>query len=148
MIIFFTTAILFNSLILPFAIILTIPISFIGVFSIFYLTHTNFGQGGFASFVLLSGITVNAAIYLINEFNGREQHTLRAYVKSFNAKILPITLTVLSTVLGFIPFMIALDGKEGFWFPLAIGTIGGLAMSLVALTVFVPIFILRHRRSP
>lgn len=145
-IIFFTTAILFNSLILPFAIILTIPVSFIGVFAIFYLTHTNFDQGGFASFVLLSGITVNAAIYLINEFNGHRQHTLRAYVKSFNAKILPITLTVLSTVLGFIPFMIAIDGKEGFWFPLAIGTIGGLAMSLVALTVFVPIFILRNRR--
>ena len=145
-IIFFTTAILFNSLILPFAIILTIPISFIGVFTIFYLTHTNFDQGGFASFVLLCGITVNAAIYLINEFNRHKQNTLKDYVKTFNAKIFPITLTVLSTVLGFIPFMIAIDGKEGFWFSLAIGTIGGLVMSLIALIVFVPIFIFWNRR--
>ncbi len=145
-IIFFTTAILFNSLILPFAIILTIPISFIGVFTIFYLTHTNFNQGGFASLVLLCGITVNAAIYLINEFNRRKQNTLKDYVKSFNAKIFPILLTVLSTVLGFIPFMISIDGKDGFWFSLAIGTIGGLAMSLIALIVFVPIFILWNSR--
>ena len=57
-IIFFTTAILFNSLKQPLAIIFVIPISYIGVFLTFYLFGLNFDQGGFASFVLLCGITV------------------------------------------------------------------------------------------
>ena len=34
---------------------------------------------------------------------------LRAYVKAWNAKVVPIFLTVVSTILGFIPFMIGED---------------------------------------
>ena len=44
--------------------------------------------------------------------------------------MIPIFLTVVSTILGFIPFMIGAE-KEGFWFPLAVGTIGGLVMSVI-----------------
>lgn len=150
-IIFFTTSILFNSLIQPLAIIFTIPISFIGVFLIFYFTGINFDQGGFASFILLCGITVNASIYLLNEYNTlRTAHPhrskIRLYITAWNTKILPIFLTVVSTILGFIPFMIG-RGKESFWFPLAIGTIGGLIMSLIAIFIFLPIFTLRLPRS-
>lgn len=125
-IIFFTTSILFNSLKQPLAIIFIIPVSYIGVFLTFYWFKLNFDQGGFASFVLLCGITVNASIYILNEYNAiRRRHprmsALRAYTKAWNAKILPIFLTVVSTILGFIPFMVGTD-KEAFWFPLAAGT--------------------------
>ena len=68
-IIFFTTSILFNSLRQPLAVIFVIPISYIGVFLTFYWFKLNFDQGGFASFVLLCGITVNASIYILNEYN-------------------------------------------------------------------------------
>ena len=134
-IIFWITAILFDSLLQPLIIILTIPVSFIGVFLAFYLTQMNFDQGGFASFVLLTGITVNAAIYLINE-----QRRTGNYIRAFNAKIIPILLTVVSTILGFIPFMVGPDAPEPFWFPLALGTIGGLALSLPAILLLIPIF--------
>lgn len=145
-IIFFTTSILFNSLRQPFAIILIIPVSFIGVFSVFYLLRLNFDQGGFASFILLAGITVNAAIYLLNEYqslrrkcpNGEATH---AYIRAFRIKIVPILLTVLSTILGFIPFIVG-ETRESFWYPLAIGTMGGLVMSLIALLIFFPILVL------
>ena len=149
-IIFFTTSILFNSLKQPLAIIFVIPISYIGVFLTFYLFSLNFDQGGFASFVLLCGITVNASIYILNEYNTvrrryRALSPVRAYVKAWNAKIIPIFLTVVSTILGFIPFMVG-TGKEGFWFPLAAGTIGGLIMSVLGIFVFLPIFTLGRKR--
>ena len=148
-IIFFTTSILFNSMKQPLAIIFVIPISYIGVFLTFYLFGLNFDQGGFASFVLLCGITVNASIYIMNEFNAIRRRfpklvPVRAYVKAWNAKIVPIFLTVVSTILGFIPFMVG-TGKEGFWFPLAAGTIGGLMMSILGIFVFLPIFTLKKR---
>lgn len=149
-IIFFTTAILFNSLKQPLAIIFVIPISYIGVFLTFYLFGLNFDQGGFASFVLLCGITVNSSIYILNEYNAiRKRYPLllpvRAFTKAWNSKILPIFLTVVSTILGFIPFMVG-DGKEAFWFPLAAGTIGGLVMSILGIFLFLPIFSLKKQK--
>ena len=149
-IIFFTTSILFNSLKQPLAIIFVIPISYIGVFLTFYLFGLNFDQGGFASFVLLCGITVNASIYILNEYNAiRKRYPLllpvRAFTKAWNSKILPIFLTVVSTILGFIPFMVG-DGKEAFWFPLAAGTIGGLVMSILGIFLFLPIFSLKKQK--
>jgi multidrug efflux pump subunit AcrB len=150
-IIFFTTSILFNSLRQPLAIIFVIPVSYIGVFLTFYVFRLNFDQGGFASFVLLCGITINASIYILNEYNkirGRKPliSPYRAYLKAWNTKIMPIFLTVVSTVLGFIPFMLGPE-KEAFWFPLAAGTIGGLLMSLAGIFFYLPIFVLRKKEK-
>lgn len=151
-IIFFVAAILFNSLRQPLAIIFVIPVSFIGVFLTFYLFDLKFDQGGFAAFILLCGITVNAAIYIVNEYNTlRRLHpstsTYNLYMKAFRTKITAVLLTVLSTVLGFIPFLIG-ETKEGFWFPLAAGTMGGLIMSLAAVFFLLPLFVLpAPRRS-
>lgn len=141
-IIFFISAILFNSLIQPLAIIFVIPVSYIGVFLTFYLFGLNFDQGGFASFVLLCGITVNASIYILNEYNAIRKSfpgllPLRAYTKAWNTKVIPIFLTVMSTILGFLPFMIG--EKTPFWFPLAAGTIGGLVMSVIGIFIYLPV---------
>ena len=150
LIIFFISSILFNSLRQPLAIIFVIPVSFIGVFLTFYLFNLRFDQGGFAAFILLCGITVNAAIYIINEYNSLRASypyidSRRLYFKAFRAKITAVFLTVLSTVLGFIPFLIG-DTREGFWFPLAAGTMGGLIMSLTAIFFLLPILILPRKK--
>jgi multidrug efflux pump subunit AcrB len=144
-IIFFITAILFESLLKPLAVISLIPISFIGVFLTFYFFDFNFDQGGFASFILLSGLVVNAAIYIINDFNNLisrkdKAYTIRTYLKAFNQKIVAITLTILSTVLGLIPFIWG-GQKEVFWFAFAVGAMGGLIFSLVAIVVYLPLFL-------
>jgi len=145
-VIFVVTSILFNSLRRPFAILFLIPISYIGLFLTFWLFELNFDQGGFAAFILLCGITVNAGIYLLDEYADIRKarpalSPVRAYLKAWNVKIVPILLTILSTILGFIPFMVG-TGKEAFWFPLAAGTVGGLIMSLVGLCLFLPLFCL------
>ena len=49
----------------------------------------------------------------------------------------PIILTVLSTCLGLVPFLIG-GQHEVFWFALAIGTIGGLTMSILLMLVVLP----------
>jgi multidrug efflux pump subunit AcrB len=144
-IIYFITAILFESLLKPLAVISLIPISFIGVFLTFYLFGFNFDQGGFASFILLSGLVVNAAIYIINDFNnlvGRQGKaiTVKTYLKAFNQKIIAIVLTILSTVLGLIPFVWG-GQAEVFWFAFAAGAMGGLIFSMVAIMLYLPLFL-------
>lgn len=150
-IIFFISAILFNSLRQPLAIIFVIPVSFIGVFLTFYVFNLKFDQGGFAAFVLLCGITVNAAIYIVNEYNSfrkknPEMSAIECYLEAFNFKIVAVLLTVLSTVLGFIPFLIG-DTQLSFWFPLAAGTMGGLLFSLLAIFFLLPTLILKKRTN-
>lgn len=142
-IIYFTTSILFNSFKQPLSILFVIPISFIGIFLTFYLFDLNFDHGGFASFILLSGITINANIYILDEYNNiRSKYKIRpdrAYIKAWNAKIRAVFLTIISTILGFTPFLIG-EHKEAFWFPLAAGTIGGLLVSIIATFLFLPFF--------
>jgi multidrug efflux pump subunit AcrB len=142
---YFITAILFESLVKPLVVIVLIPISFIGVFLTFYLFGFNFDQGGFASFILLSGLVVNTAIYIINDFNNltnriNKPPTIRTYLKAFNQKIVAITLTILSPALGLIPFVLGRQ-KEVFWFAFAVGDMGGLMFSMLAIIMFLPLFL-------
>lgn len=143
-IIYFICSILLESLLQPLAIIAMIPISFIGVFLTFSLFELNFDQGGYAAFVLLCGVSVNAALYIVNQWNNmqKERNTkaLRAYVKAYQHKIIPILLTIVSTILGLIPFLLA-GQNEVFWFSLAAGTIGGLIFSLVGIVLYLPLFL-------
>ena len=141
--IFFICAIHFNSLRLPLAIIFMIPISFVGLFLAFGIGDFTFDKGGFAAFIMLCGITVNAGIYLVSEYLHQPGSSpVRSYVRAFNHKIVPISLTVLSTILGLIPFLF--DGPRGvFWFAFAVGTIAGMVFSILALVFFLPVFALK-----
>lgn len=143
-IIFFICSVLFESLLQPFAVILIIPVSYIGIFLTFYVFRLNFDQGGFAALLMLSGLTVNAALYILNDYNNLKKthpsdNGFILYLKAFNNKIIPILLTVVSTVLGFVPFLIG--ERQPFWFPLAAGTIGGLVFSLIGLIIYLPLFL-------
>lgn len=141
-IVYFICAILLESLIQPLMIIAMIPLSFIGIFLTFYLFEFKFDQGGYASFLLVSGLVVNSALYIINDLNNYDLKKyniarINKYIKAFSFKIIPVLLTIMSTVLGLVPF-IFWGNKEAFWFALAVGTIGGLLFSIPAIIVFLP----------
>jgi len=141
LIIYFVCSILFESLTLPFAIILTIPTSFIGVFLTFSLFDIPFDQGGLASFIMLSGIVVNSSIYILNHYKNIKRKSvsnLSSYMKAFSQKITPITLTIVSTILGLLPFVI-FEGNDFFWTSFAYGNIGGLIFSFVVILFFLPL---------
>ena len=144
-IIYFVCSILFESLLLPLAIIGLIPVSFIGCFLIFAITGSPFDQGGFAALIMLAGLVVNAGIYIVQEWRLQTEGR-RSFVRAFNHKIIPTLLTVLSTALGLIPFL--LDGPdEVFWYAFALGTIGGLTFSLLALIFFLPAWMPGRREN-
>lgn len=137
-------AILFESLLRPFSILLAlIPMTLIAVFLTFHFTGIPFGTGGLAAIVLLCGLVVNAAIYILHQYDlvRAVSHIspVKAYVRAYNHKIVPVMLTVLSTMLGLIPFL--WDGDENrFWYTFAITTMTGLSASVVALVFVLPWF--------
>lgn len=139
--IFFICTVLFENFKQPIYIIVIIPISFIGLFLIFSLFDFYFDQGGYAAFVMLGGLAVNAGIFIINDLNNRSQGLYnRNVLKSVGGKAIPILLTIMSTCFGLIPFLI--EGQnEIFWFSLAIGTIGGLIFSMVGVFWVLPVML-------
>jgi multidrug efflux pump subunit AcrB len=141
LIIYFICSILLESFKQPLAIISLIPFAYVGVFLTFYLLDINFDQGGFAAFILLSGLVVNAGLYIINDFNNfKRKHisSIRLYIKAYNHKIIPILLTIISTMLGLLPFIWG-GQKDVFWFAFAAGAIGGLVFSLLAIVFYLPV---------
>lgn len=147
-IIYFICAILFESLWLPLAIVMLIPLSFVGAFIAWDAVEVRFSPGSFAALVMLCGLTVNAGIYIIAEYQNQKSAAMsvlsrnnsRLYVRAYNHKIKAVFLTLLSTVLGLVPFFI--DGSdEEFWFSFATGVAGGLALSVVALVFVMPAFV-------
>ena len=155
-VIYVMLAMTFESFRYPLPVIFMIPISFIGLFLVFGLTDFAFDQGGFAAFVMLSGIVVNAGIYLVTTYQALRQaqgdaqgsaqgpEAIRLYIKAFSSKISPISLTIVSTILGLLPFLS--DGpEEVFWFDFAIGTIAGMAFSVIAIILFLPVFCVKMK---
>ena len=143
LVIFMICASMFESFKVPLMIVLLIPVSFMGLFLAYPIFGVSFGQGGFAAMIMLCGITVNAGIYLTSEYRtiaaatGRQG--LKTYIKAYNRKIVPTMLTILSTVLGLIPFLF--DGKQNqFWFSFAVGVMSGMLFSVVAIVLIMPVF--------
>ncbi|MBO4723945.1 MAG: efflux RND transporter permease subunit [Bacteroidaceae bacterium] len=143
LVIFMICATMFESLKVPLMIVLLIPISFMGLFVSYPIFGVQFGQGGFAAMIMLCGITVNAGIYLTSEYRtivgAKGVHGLKTYLKAYNRKIVPTMLTVLSTVLGLVPFLI--EGKQDmFWFSFAVGVMSGMLFSVIAIVFIMPVF--------
>ena len=82
---------------------------------------------------------------IINDFNNyqkmfKRRSIARLYLKAFNYKIRPILLTLLSSSLALVPFI--WEGqKEAFWFAFAVGSIGGLLFSIIAILIYLPLFL-------
>lgn len=147
---FFLGAILTNSVSRPLAIVAMVPFSFIGVFTVFGITDWPFDQGGYAGLVLLSGLVVSATLYMVTAQDSCMSKTKRSglhcYLKAFQQNISPVLCSVLSTVLGLLPFL--LGGKdEVFWFPFTVTVIAGLTFAFIGLLFVFPIFLTEGRRK-
>lgn len=149
-IIYFICAILLESLRQAMIVMLIAPLSFIGCFLGFYFFGLKFNEGGLAAFILMCGLAVNAVLYILNDYNNKVKagrpRGLPTYLRAWNAKIIPIILTIVSTVLGFIPFLIGEEVSE-FWTSLAIGTMSGLVFSLGILMMYLPLFFIKRKRK-
>ncbi|WP_246254416.1 efflux RND transporter permease subunit [Pedobacter foliorum] len=145
LIMFSTTAILFNSVSQALSLVVFVPISYIGVFLTFYLFHLDFNGGGMVSLFIVTVVAVNSCIYIIDEINRQSSNAtgvpiLETYFNVWNSKIVPILLTFLSTILGFVPYLLFGD-YGGFWFVLAVGIMGGLITAIFAIVLFLPLFL-------
>ncbi len=142
--IYIVMAALFESLLLPAAIISSIIYSIVGVFWFFLITGTSMSVMGMIGILILMGVVVNNGIVLIDQIN--QQSPKIEQLESVIADICvtrlrPVLMTVATTVLGMVPLalgstQIAGDGPS--YSPLAIAIIGGLVFSTITSLYLVP----------
>lgn len=135
--IYLVMAALFESTLLPTAIITGIAFSFVGVYWFFWITGTPFTLMAMIGLLILMGIVVNNGIVMIDYINRlRASGVPRdiAVVQGARDRLRPILMTAATTVLGMVPLAIsssAIAGNGPAYYPMARAIIGGLAFSTV-----------------
>jgi HAE1 family hydrophobic/amphiphilic exporter-1 len=143
--IFLVMAALFESLLLPFSIILgSIAFSVLGVFLFFAATGTTFSFMAMIGIMILIGVVVNNGIVLIDHINNLRQSGIprnQAIVEGGRDRLRPILMTVATTIVGLAPLAISttqVGGDGPPYFPMARAIIGGLAFSTIVSLMVVP----------
>ena len=143
--IFLVMAALFESLVLPFSIILgSIVFSIFGVFLFFAATGTTFSFMAMIGIMILIGVVVNNGIVLVDHINNLRQDGVprdEAIVIAGRDRLRPILMTVATTIVGLTPLALGttqVGGDGPPYYPMARAIIGGLAFSTVVSLLVVP----------
>ncbi|MGI5859065.1 MAG: efflux RND transporter permease subunit, partial [Tepidanaerobacteraceae bacterium] len=132
----------FESLKQPFIIIFTVPLSLIGVVFALLLTGRHINMTSLIGVIILAGIVVNNAIVLIDFINQlREKGIPRneAIIKAGPARLRPILMTTLTTVLGLIPLSLGIGEGGELGAPMGTAVIGGLGLATLLTLVVIPV---------
>lgn len=139
----------FESLVDPFIIMFTVPLSIIGVFIFLAITGTSFSVMALVGIVMLVGIAVNNGIVLVDYINQQRQKGMELYEAvefGCKARMRPVLMTAMTTILGMVPLAVEIGEGAETWSPLARAVIGGLmATTLLTLIVIPIIYILVER---
>lgn len=143
--IFLVMAALFESLLLPFSIILgSIVFSIFGVFLFFAVSGTTFSFMATIGIMILIGVVVNNGIVLVDHINNLRMSGVprdKAIVIAGRDRLRPILMTVATTIVGLAPLAMGttqVGGDGPPYYPMARAIIGGLAFSTVVSLLVVP----------
>ena len=141
MLMYFVLVVQFGSFLEPFSILLSLPLSLIGVMLALYFTKVPLDIMSMIGVVLLVGIVAKNAILLIDFAKWSEEAGMErreALILAGRVRLRPILMTTFALVAGMIP--VALGSGEGgdFRAPLGISVIGGVITSTLLTLLVIP----------
>jgi len=131
----------FGSFIDPLAILISLPLSFIGVVMALLLTGDTLNIMSMIGLMLLAGIVAKNAILLVDFAKwARERGTpLRdALVEAGRVRLRPIVMTSMALIAGMFPVALGLDEGGDFNAPMGRAVIGGTITATVLTLVVIP----------
>jgi HAE1 family hydrophobic/amphiphilic exporter-1 len=132
----------FESLRHPFIIMFTLPLSFIGVAWMLFITGTTLSINSLIGVIVLAGIVVNNAILLVDYTNllrARGMVLEEAVMEAARVRRRPILMTAFTTMLAMTPMALGLGEGSELNAPMARSVIGGLATSTFLTLVIIPV---------
>lgn len=132
---------LYESLLIPLAIILSVPFGLMGSFLFaqwFGLENNIFMQTGV---IMLIGLLSKTAI-LLTEYASERRRAgmtiLQAALSAAKVRLRPILMTSLTMIFGLLPMMFATGAGANGNISLGVGTVGGMLIGTIALLLLVP----------
>lgn len=134
--------VLYDSFTIPFIVIFSIPLSFIGALLLMALTNQTLNVFTILGIIMLIGLVAKNAIMLVDFANHRKEEgdsTFDALYAANQARIRPILMTTIAMVIGMIPIAVATGDGADINRGVAIVIIGGLISSLFLTLVVIPV---------
>jgi HAE1 family hydrophobic/amphiphilic exporter-1 len=132
----------FESLLDPFIIMFSVPFALSGVLLILFLTDTPFNTQVYIGLIILGGVVVNNAIVLVSYFRLLLQRGLplqEAVITAGAARLRPILMTTITTVLGLVPLALETGSGANLQAPMARAVIGGLIFASFITLALIPV---------
>ena len=141
--IFLIMVCLYESFLLPLAVIFSVPFGLVGSFlfaNMFGLENNIYLQTGM---IMLIGLLTKTAILITEYAVERRRRGMGIMVSAFSAakaRLRPILMTVLCMIFGMLPLMFSTGAGANGNGSLATGVIGGMLVGTVSLLFFTPVF--------
>ena len=132
----------FNSFRQAIIVLITVPLSFIGVVIGMWICSFPFSLASFIGLVSLTGIVVNDAIVVVDFINQSRRSGLplrAALIEAGKNRLRPVLLTTITTIGGLLPLMLNLTGGAEFWQPLTGAIVFGLMFATALTLVVIPV---------
>jgi len=133
----------FGSFTAPLGVMLSLPLSLIGVVLALLLTRNTLNLMSFIGIIMLMGLVAKNAILLLDAARSREKEGMdreEALMEAGRARLRPILMTTFALIAGMLPVALALGDSGEFYQPLAIAIIGGTITSTMLTLLVVPTF--------
>ncbi len=140
---YFTLVIQFGSFTAPLPIMLSLPLSLIGVVLALLLTGGTLNLMSFIGVIMLMGLVAKNAILLLDCARKEEVQGVSredALMHAGRVRLRPILMTTFALVAGMMPVAIGWGEGGEFYRPMAIAIIGGTITSTILTLLVVPTF--------
>jgi hydrophobe/amphiphile efflux-1 (HAE1) family protein len=133
----------FGSFTAPLAVMLSLPLSLIGVVLALLLTRGTLNLMSFIGIIMLMGLVAKNAILLLDATRKREAEGVdreEALMHAGRVRLRPILMTTFALIAGMLPIAIGMGEGGEFYQPLAVAIIGGTITSTLLTLLVVPTF--------
>jgi len=139
---FIILAVLYESLVQPIIIMVSLPLSIIGVMIALFLSHQHFSLFVMIGFILLMGMVGKNAVLLVdfaNEAVAKGKDTDSALIEAGEKRLRPILMTTIAMIFAMLPLALSNSLGSEVKAPMAISIIGGLFSSMLLTLLVVPV---------
>jgi HAE1 family hydrophobic/amphiphilic exporter-1 len=132
----------FESFIDPLAIMLSLPLSLIGMAGMLLLTGDTISMMSLIGLIMLMGLVTKNAILLVDftkVLRSRGMNRTEALITAGRTRLRPIMMTTLAMIFGMLPLALALGAGAEMRAPMARAVVGGLITSTFLTLLVVPV---------
>jgi HAE1 family hydrophobic/amphiphilic exporter-1 len=140
---YFVLVVQFSSFLEPLAIMLSLPLSLIGVMLALLVTGSTVNLMSLIGVILLMGIVAKNAILLVDFAKWSEESGLprrQAIIEAGRVRLRPILMTTFALIAGMIPIAVGAGEGADFRAPLGRAVIGGVITSTILTLLVIPTF--------